>query len=118
MRATVTASPDLPPVPTTVEVALLRLVQGALANVRTHAGAETVGVSLEEAGTTVRVDVVDDGVGFDPTDWWQRPSPTSGEGGYVLRATRARLRELGGGLSVESAPGEGTAVSGWVEVGR
>lgn len=118
VRATVTASPDLPPVPTTVEVALLRLVQGALANVRTHAGAETVGVSLEEAGTTVRVDVVDDGVGFDPTDWWQRPSPTSGEGGYGLRATRARLRELGGGLSVESAPGEGTAVSGWVEVGR
>lgn len=75
-------------------------------------------MSLEEAGTTVRVDVVDDGVGFDPTDWWQRSSTTSGEGGYGLRATRARLRELGGGLSVESAAGEGTAVSGWVEVGR
>ena len=118
VAATVTASPTLPAVPTTVEVALLRLVQGALANVRTQAAARTVTISLEEAGTTVRVDVVDDGVGFDPQGWWDQPSPTSGEGGYGLRATRARLRELGGGPSVESAPGEGTAVSGWVEIGR
>lgn len=104
VAATVTASPTLPAVPTTVEVALLRLVQGALANVRTHAAARTVTVSLEEAGTTVRVDVVDDGVGFDPQGWWDQPSPTSGEGGYGLRATRARLRELSGGLSASRRP--------------
>ncbi|WP_157075624.1 hypothetical protein [Janibacter anophelis] len=42
-------------------------------------------------------------------------SPT-GDGGYGLRATRARLREVGGGLAVESSPGEGTAVSAWIPV--
>lgn len=116
--ATVSASSTVPPVPVVAEVALLRLVQGALANVRAHADARSVTVSLEEAGSTVRVDVVDDGVGFDADAWWAGPTPVAGEGGYGLRATRARLRELGGGLTVESAPGEGTAVSGWVEVGR
>jgi signal transduction histidine kinase len=100
--------------PTTAEVTLLRSVQGALANVRTHADAHQVVVSIDETQDSVRVDVVDDGRGFD-TEVWTATAPGSPrDGGYGLRATRARLRELGGGLAVESAPGEGTALSAWL----
>ncbi|WP_277451973.1 sensor histidine kinase [Janibacter sp. DB-40] len=106
----------VPPVPTTTEVALVRCVQGALANVRAHARAGSVVVSLDGSAEVVRVDVVDDGQGFDSTDWTTRAPRSAGDGGYGLRATRARLRELGGGLALESAPGEGTALSAWLPV--
>ena len=50
------------------------------------------------------------GVGFDPAIL-DRPGADLTRGGYGVAATRARLTELGGGLIIESAPGEGTAVS-------
>ncbi|WP_435199040.1 histidine kinase [Janibacter sp. GS2] len=117
VAARVVVAGMLAPVPTTAEVTLLRCVQGALANVRTHAGATEVVVSLEATADAVRVDVVDDGRGFDAAAWWAASPGSPGsprEGGYGLRATRARLHEVGGGLAIESAPGEGTAVSAWI----
>jgi signal transduction histidine kinase len=69
---------------------------------------------MADGGDSVRLDVVDDGVGFDATDW---PShPAGPEGGYGLRAIRERLRELGGSLDVESTPGEGAALSASVPI--
>lgn len=101
---------ELDALPTRIEVALLRTAQGALANVRTHAHADRAVVSLSNVGDEIRLDIVDDGVGFDPAGLDHRAvSPWSG--GYGLPSTRARLRELGGGLEVESTPGEGTALS-------
>lgn len=91
------------PLPTTYDVALLRLAQSALANVRQHARAQHATVTVTFADDAVTVDVVDDGVGFDPDS-------TAGSSGFGLRAMRARLAELGGSVRVESAPGEGTAV--------
>lgn len=114
VAARVVVAGQLTTLPTTAEVTLLRSVQGALANVRTHADAHQVVVSIDETQDSVRVDVVDDGRGFD-TEVWTATAPGSPrDGGYGLRATRARLRELGGGLAVESAPGEGTALSAWL----
>ncbi|MEU6151597.1 sensor histidine kinase [Actinosynnema sp. NPDC047251] len=95
------------PYPLTVptEVALLRVAQGALANVREHAEAHTVVVTLSYLGDAVTLDVCDDGRGFDPR------AVTPGEGrGFGLASIRSRVAELGGTLSVESAPGEGTAL--------
>ena len=106
--------------PTTVEVALLRTAQGALANVRRHARADRVVVSLSELEDSVRLDVVDDGVGFDPAATRATAAArvsaagAPSAGGYGLPSTRARLRELGGDLVVESAPGEGTALGAHV----
>ncbi len=94
------------PLPTAVEVALLRLAQGALANVRQHARAEKVTLTLTYQDDGVQLDVVDDGVGFDPHVQTLRLG-----GGFGLRAMRERLADVGGTLSVESAPGDGTAVS-------
>lgn len=100
---------SLPILPTEVEVALLRTAQSALANVRLHSKATRVVASLIDAEDSVRLDITDDGVGFDMSAWERTPDAASAS--YGLRFMRSRLRELGGGLDIESAPGEGTAVS-------
>ncbi|RMB60338.1 sensor histidine kinase [Tessaracoccus antarcticus] len=99
----------LPTLATAHEVALLRTAQSALANARQHAGAGRVVVSLLDGGDSVRLDVVDDGHGFDVGAWTNEPSSPGSS--YGLRFMRSRLREQGGGLDIESSPGDGTALS-------
>lgn len=99
---------SLPLLPTAVEVALLRTAQSALANTRLHASATRVVASLIDAGDAVRLDIIDDGVGFDVAAWEADEGASSS---YGLRFMRTRLRELGGGLDLESTPGEGAAIS-------
>lgn len=104
----------VPQLPSEVEVALLRTAQSALGNVRRHSGATRVAVSLSGAGDSVRLDVRDDGTGFDVGRWeavGPGPEQADGSASFGLRFMRQRLRELGGDLEVESAPGEGTAIS-------
>jgi len=105
---TLDLDPNLPRLHTATEVAILRAAQGALANVRRHAGASHVRVTLARADDQVRLDIVDDGVGFDPTAVAAEPTLA---GGYGLRALRERLTAIGGGLAIESEPGQGTAIS-------
>ncbi|MEU5845280.1 sensor histidine kinase [Saccharopolyspora shandongensis] len=100
---------SLPLLPTEIEVALLRTAQSALANVRLHACASRVVLSLIDAEDAVRLDIIDDGTGFDVACWEAATEATSSS--YGQRFMRARLRELGGGLDIESTPGEGTAIS-------
>jgi len=87
--------------PAATEVVLLRTGQEALANVRKHAAARNVAVRLCYASDHVRLEVTDDGAGFDPAVI---------NGGYGLRGMRARVDEAGGTLAVRSAPAEGTSV--------
>ncbi|MEU5840377.1 sensor histidine kinase [Rhodococcus sp. NPDC047139] len=94
--------------PTAYEVALLRVVQSALANSVRHSGAATVDVTLGFDEQEVVVDIVDDGSGFDPDSV---PVPGPERGGFGLAAMRARTHALGGAFVVRSAPGEGTTVS-------
>ncbi|MFE7245233.1 sensor histidine kinase [Streptomyces sp. NPDC057580] len=88
------------------DVALLRLTQEALANVRGHAHAATCVVSLCYLDGRVTLDVFDDGKGFDP----ELP-PQDSRSGFGLHGMRQRIEGLGGALTVESAIGEGTAVA-------
>ncbi|GGU31736.1 two-component sensor histidine kinase [Streptomyces lavendofoliae] len=99
---------DGPPValPDRVGAALLRIAQGALANVREHAGATSAALTLTYLDDQVVLDVADDGRGFDPG-----AVPPPGARGHGLPAVRARAEQLGGTLTVESAPGEGTVLS-------
>ncbi|MFJ2840724.1 sensor histidine kinase [Streptomyces griseofuscus] len=109
------APPERLPAP--VESALLRIAQGALANVREHAGATTATLTLTCLDDQIVLDVMDDGRGFKPAE--DRRDGTGGEGrGHGLPAIRARLRQLGGTLTVESAPGEGTALSAAIPLER
>lgn len=93
-------------VPPDVAAALVRTARGALANVREHAGAQRVALTLTYHLDEVVLDVRDDGRGFEPAQ--VRPSGTRGRG---LAGVRDRARALGGRADVESAPGEGTTVS-------
>jgi signal transduction histidine kinase len=93
--------------PMTVEATLLRIAQGALANVLQHSDAAHASLTLSTLGDEVALDVVDDGVGFaTPTG-----APADGAGSFGLRAIRQRAERLGGAVEVESVPGEGTALS-------
>ncbi|MFF0740726.1 sensor histidine kinase [Streptomyces sp. NPDC004111] len=95
------------PLPDRVQSALLRIAQGALANVAEHAKATTAALTLTYLDDQVVLDIADDGRGFDTT---VPPGPT-GVRGHGLPAIRARVQQLGGSLAVESAPGEGTVLS-------
>jgi signal transduction histidine kinase len=93
------------PLPTAIEVVLLRVCQEALANVRKHACAPPAAVRLAYEPDAVRLEASDDGAGFDPDQV---------NGGYGLRGMRTRVVEAGGVLTVRSAPGAGTCVSAMV----
>jgi len=89
-----------------LEVALFRVAQEALANVGKHAGAQRVGLTLSYMDDVVVLDVRDDGRGFRPGE-----VRTSTDSGFGLAAMETRVRRVSGALAVESAPGEGTALS-------
>ncbi|WP_326585553.1 sensor histidine kinase [Streptomyces sp. NBC_00481] len=105
------------PLPERVEAALLRIAQGALANVREHAAATRAALTLTCLDDQVSLDVADNGRGFDAD---RRASAEAGRAsaaapgrdrGHGLPAMRIRARQSGGTLTVESTPGEGTVVS-------
>jgi signal transduction histidine kinase len=105
LRAEAVVTGTIRPLPAQVEEALMRIGQEALANVRKHAAASQVTVTLSYLEDAVTLDVHDDGVGF------EQAAATSGGGGLGLRAMGERVEGLGGRLVVESAPGEGTTIA-------
>ncbi|MDX3697618.1 sensor histidine kinase [Streptomyces europaeiscabiei] len=88
---------------------LFRVAQSTLANVREHAHAVNVRVTLSRRPDHVDLEVSDDGVGFDPAEAFARTAPRPGRG-FGLPAARARLREFGGDLDISGVPGRGTRV--------
>ncbi|WP_181905771.1 sensor histidine kinase [Microbacterium bovistercoris] len=98
-------SEPMPALPTGVEVAFLRVAQSALANVRQHSGAARVEIGLGAADGLARLEIADDGRGFD------RASAGRAGSSYGLIAMRSRLEELGGELVIDSTPGEGTRLT-------
>jgi signal transduction histidine kinase len=100
--------------PTPYEVALLRIAQSALGNTLRHARADRAEITLSFMDTSVALDVVDDGVGFAPGGVrpdGDRREADQADGGFGLPAMRSRAESLGGTFTVESAPGQGTAVA-------
>jgi two-component system, NarL family, sensor kinase len=89
------------------EALFFRVAQEAIRNSVKHAGAKHVRVSVQAEDGRARLEVDDDGRGFDP-------ATAGGDGHFGLRAVEELVRESGGRLEVDSAPGEGARV--WVEV--
>jgi two-component system nitrate/nitrite sensor histidine kinase NarX len=87
------------------EVQLLRVVQEALTNVRKHAGAKHVAVSLNADDGAISLTVMDDGSGFDPARLEEAL-----DHGFGLASMRERVEQIGGTLAVHTAPGMGTRV--------
>jgi signal transduction histidine kinase len=92
-----------------LETAVYRIVQEALTNATKHGRAKRAVVEVEEGERGVRVVIRDDGQGFDPIE---------ASSGFGVPGMRERAELLGGRLSIESAPGEGTTVSALLPVRR
>ncbi|WP_430646603.1 sensor histidine kinase [Agromyces sp. GXS1127] len=107
-RIAFSMSGDPVALPMSIEATLLRIAQGSLSNVVKHADAGRAELTLTYLGDEVALDVVDDGVGFDPSvlSGADESAPSFG-----LRAIRRRAESLGGTVDVESTPGGGTALS-------
>jgi two-component system NarL family sensor kinase len=89
------------PLPSAVEEQLFRIASEALTNVRRHARARDVDVTLTRKGREIRLTIADDGTGF------ARRTTT---GGFGIEGMRERARLLGGRLVVRSRPGGGTQI--------
>lgn len=88
--------------PPWVEQAFFRVAQEALANAARHSGARTVSLSLARDGNHIRLEIEDDGSGFEVD--------AAQEKGMGLRNMRERMEGAGGNLFIDSAPGRGTRV--------
>lgn len=96
------------PLPPELELGLYRLAQESLSNVRRHAGASHVDVTLTYGEEAVKLEIRDNGVGFEvPTD----PAEMMRTGRLGLMGMHERARLFGGRTVIESHPGEGTTVT-------
>jgi signal transduction histidine kinase len=88
------------PSPLAVELnfTLYRLVQESLTNIRKHAAASEVAISIDQTGTEIQVSVRDNGKGF---DLQHNPS------GFGLQGMEERSLALGGNLKITTAPDRG-----------
>jgi signal transduction histidine kinase len=98
----VDASLDDVRVPAPVEHALLRITQEACINAVRHGNARELSVSMTRQVGHVELAVRDTGSGFDPG---------VAHGGSGLAHIRERVAELGGTVDIDSAPGQGTALT-------
>ncbi len=103
-----TAGPELAGgrYPDEIEGAAYFLVCEALVNVVKHAHASQAQVLLSDDGARLRVEITDDGAGFDPAD-------AAGSG---LTGLADRIEAVGGSLSIRSRPGAGTVLAGELPV--
>lgn len=89
--------------PQAFECELYHIALEALNNMMKHADASNVVVRLDCTPDVIRLQVQDDGVGFDP-------SAVGTGGGFGLKCMRERAHGLGGELTIQSTPGQGTLV--------
>ena len=92
--------------PIAIEEDLYWIAQEALNNVRKHAAAQHVTVHLRFTAMSVLLEVIDDGVGFD-----LQAVRSEGRGSGGLRSIAERTERLGGRLTHESGPGQGTRLA-------
>jgi signal transduction histidine kinase len=90
------------------QIALLSLIREALANIRKHSDADRVEITIDAGLEGVRVEVTDDGGGFDPEPT-RALAARAGRLGLV--GMHERVRMLGGSTRIESRPGGPTVIS-------
>lgn len=94
------------PLPQNMVILLYQSVRELLVNAVKHSECRTISVSSRWDESSLKINVEDDGVGFDPaaeSDWKGN--------GFGLFSIRERLRYLGGSMEVHSVEGDGTVIS-------
>jgi len=95
--------------PMHLQTALLRIAQGAIANVIQHARANTATITIAIERDQLRFTVTDDGTGFDPLITSKEATGKSDS--FGLQATSERVQQLGGTLTIDSPAGHGTTLT-------
>jgi signal transduction histidine kinase len=88
------------------ETMLYYIAQEALNNIMKHANARSVTVLLKRRKTSITLEVVDDGCGFDPK--------ITDKSGMGLRIMQERVAKVDGKLIIKSTPGKGTKITATV----
>jgi signal transduction histidine kinase len=101
-------SGDLSELTDSQQIALLSLIREALSNIRKHSGAAQVQISIAADSDGIRVEIRDDGKGFDPEDTLVAAARA---GRLGLVGMHERVRMLGGVTRIDSRPGGGTVIS-------
>jgi PAS domain S-box-containing protein len=94
--------------PLDTRIVIYRIAQEALMNIRKHARATQVRVGLSKVNDGCLVEIVDNGVGYNPLEAEGKPDHL----GLALMRDRAEI--AGGWYQAESMPGVGTTVEFWV----
>ncbi|MFB3925317.1 MAG: PAS domain S-box protein [Syntrophales bacterium] len=90
-----------------IQITLYQATRELIMNVIKHSRADRIAVSILNEEDGVRINVEDNGIGFDPSKM-DRPG---NQGGFGLFSIRERIHTRGGDLSIKSDPGRGTCVS-------
>jgi len=110
IQASLHAGKEVERLPTEIEICLYRVAQEALTNAVKHSGAGIISLTLLAEDGHIRLEIADDGAGFDSTEHiWSSPG-RSGER-LGLFGMRERVRGLDGTFLIDSEPGGGTRVS-------
>jgi signal transduction histidine kinase len=91
-------------IPMHIEEALYRIVQEALNNITKHAQAQHVTIHLIQSGQTLRLQVQDDGIGFDV-------EAAKSSGGIGLKTMQERAEAIKADFSIHSSPGAGSDIT-------
>jgi signal transduction histidine kinase len=95
--------------PAQARLILYRIAQEVLTNARKHAQASHVTVRLTDGHGGVRMEIADDGIGFEPQD-----ALVAAPGHMGLAAIRERAEMAGGRCGLHSLPGQGTSFDVWI----
>jgi len=108
LQAVCEACADESNIPDIVKIAIFRVAQEALNNISKHSLAADVKIAVNMADGGLRLEISDDGIGFDFAA--TRDAADTGSAGLGLRNMRERVLVTGGEFSIESAPGKGVRI--------
>jgi signal transduction histidine kinase len=115
LKAEMSSSGHASSLPDDVRITLFRSVQELLLNAVKHGRASVVRVELTWDEGGIRIEVRDDGVGFDTG---REASFIMDKGAFGLFSIRERIRSREGSLAISSAPGGGTSVTLMIPLSR
>lgn len=92
-----------------LHIAIFRMVQESLSNIRKHSKANSASVIIERSQTKLNLSIIDDGIGFDLENYRKDLNPI--EGGFGLMNIRERVELLNGDIQIASSEKIGTKLS-------
>jgi signal transduction histidine kinase len=92
-------------------VLVFQSVRELLMNVSKYAGTGEATVTVDQCGNQLRIQVRDQGAGFDPTAAAALATTSGVSSKFGLFSIRERMKALGGSFNIESAPGKGATAT-------